>query len=218
MQERIFKDNYELFEMMLKEINQWRKNFQSNSVDDELLAPIFYMYDVMEKNVLFIRDEYRNSIEPAVNKFYALGDKNGGKLTEEEREEGRNAFIRIGNEQDCMEAMLMMNSELMEALFKLLFPEDERDSEIMKGDYIGPDVDFEKMPRLPSVLKVSDFDFLSTVKRLDWLVDHYHDDENAKLYLKARQDVRKKYKEKLKVKKGNGKYKKHVDLFMGFVV
>jgi len=94
-----------------------------------------------------------------------------------------------------------MNSELMEALFKLLFPEDERDSEIMKGDYIGPDVDFEKMPRLPSVLKVSDFDFLSTVKRLDWLVDHYHDDENAKLYLKARQDVRKKYKEKLKVKK-----------------
>ena len=171
MQERIFKDNYELFEMMLKEINQWRKNF------------------------------HRNSIEPAVNKFYALGDKNGGKLTEEEREEGRNAFIRIGNEQDCMEAMLMMNSELMEALFKLLFPEDERDSEIMKGDYIGPDVDFEKMPRLPSVLKVSDFDFLSTVKRLDWLVDHYHDDENAKLYLKARQDVRKKYKEKLKVKK-----------------
>ena len=201
MQERIFKDNYELFEMMLKEINQWRKNFQSNSVDDELLAPIFYMYDVMEKNVLFIRDEYRNSIEPAVNKFYALGDKNGGKLTEEEREEGRNAFIRIGNEQDCMEAMLMMNSELMEALFKLLFPEDEWDSEIIKGYYIGPDVDFEKMPRLPSVLKVSDFDFLSTVKRLDWLVDHYHDDENAKLYLKARQDVRKKYKEKLKVKK-----------------
>ena len=47
MQERIFKDNYELFEMMLKEINQWRKNFQSNSVDDELLAPIFYMYDVI---------------------------------------------------------------------------------------------------------------------------------------------------------------------------
>ena len=199
MQEWNFKEKYETIETLLKEINQGRKNFQRCSDEEEFLAPIFYMYDVMEKNVLFIRDEYRNSIEPAVNKFYALGDKNGGKLTEEEREEGRNAFIRIGNEQDCMEAMLMMNSELMEALFKLLFPEDERDSEIMKGDYIGPDVDFEKMPRLPSVLKVSDF--VSTVKRLDWLVDHYHDDENAKLYLKARQDVRKKYKEKLKVKK-----------------
>ena len=201
MQEWNFKEKYETIETLLKEINQGRKNFQRCSDEEEFLAPIFYMYDVMEKNALFIRDECRNSIEPAVKKFYALGDKNGGKLTEEEREEGRNAFIRIGNEQDCMEAMLMMNSELMEALFKLLFPEDERDSEIMKGDYIGPDVDFEKMPRLPSVLKVSDFDFLSTVKRLDWLVDHYHDDENAKLYLKARQDVRKKYKEKLKVKK-----------------
>ena len=198
MQERIFKDNYELFEMMLKEINQWRKNFQSNSVDDELLAPIFYMYDVMEKNVLFIRDEYRNSIEPAVNKFYALGDKNGGKLTEEEREEGLKEFFRIGYEQDCLDAMFMMNNELMEALFKAMFPEDEWDSEIIKGYNIGPDVDFDKMPRLPSVLKA--FDFESTVKRLEWLVEHYHDDENAKLYLKARQDVRKKYKEKLKIK------------------
>lgn len=200
MQERIFKDNYELFEMMLKEINQWRKNFQSNSVDDELLAPIFYMYDVMEKNALFIRDEYRNSIEPAVENLYALTVNNDEESTER-LEKWLKTAERIGYEKDCLEAMLMMNSELMEALFKLLFPEDERDSEIMKGDYIGPDVDFEKMPRLPSVLKVSDFDFLSTVKRLDWLVDHYHDDENAKLYLKARQDVRKKYKEKLKVKK-----------------
>lgn len=199
MQEWNFQEKYEIIETLLKEIDQGRKNFQSDSADDELLAPIFYMYDVMEKNTLFIRDECRNYIEPAVNKFYAPRDKNGGKFTEKEIEEELKEFFRIGYEQDCLDAMFMMNNELMEALFKAMFPEDEWDSEIIKGYYIGPDVDFEKMPRLPSVLKA--FDFESTVKRLDWLVDHYHDDENAKLYLKARQDVRKKYKEKLKVKK-----------------
>ena len=198
MQEWDFEEKYELIETLLKEIDQGRKNFQRDFCEEELLAPIFFMYDVMEKNTLFIRDECRNSIEPAVKKFYASLDKNGEKLTAKEIEEGLNTFLRIGYEQDCLDAMFMMNNELMEALFKAMFPEDEWDSEIIKGYYIGPDVDFDKMPPLPSVLKAFDFD--STVKRLDWLVDHYHDDENAKLYLKARQDVRKKYKEKLKIK------------------
>ena len=198
MQEWNFKEKYEIIETLLKEINQGRKNFQKCSDDKEFLEPIFYMYDVMEKNALFIRDECRNSIEPAINKIYALGDKKGGKLTGKEIEKGLHAYFRIGYEQDCLDAMFMMNNELMEALFKAMLPEDEWDSEIIKGYNIGPDVDFDKMPRLPSVLKA--FDFESTVKRLEWLVEHYHDDENAKLYLKARQDVRKKYKEKLKIK------------------
>ena len=95
----------------------------------------------------------------------------------------------------------MMNSELMVALFKKMFPEDEQDSEIIKGYHIGPEVDFDKMSRLPSVLKVSDFE--STARRLEWLIDHYHDGKNAKRYLKARQDLRKEYKKKLKMKKVN---------------
>jgi hypothetical protein len=52
------------------------------------------------------------------------------------------------------------------------------------------------MPGLPSILKVSDFE--SKINRLEWLVDHFHDDKNARIYLKARQDVRNKYKEKVK--------------------
>ena len=198
MQEWNFKEKYETIETLLKEINQGRKNFQRCSDEEEFLAPIFYMYDVMEKNALFIRNECRNSIEPAVENLYAPTENNDEESIEK-LEKWLKTAERIGYEQDCLDATIMMNNELMEALFKAMFPEDEWDSEIIKGYYIGPDVDFDKMPRLPSVLKVSDF--VSTVKRLDWLVDHYHDDENAKLYLKARQDVRKKYKEKLKVKK-----------------
>ena len=198
MQKWDFKEKYEIIETLLKEINQRRKNFQRCSDDDEFLEPIFYMYDVIEKNALFIRDECRNSLEPAVKKLYALLDKNGEKLTAKEIEEMLNTFLRIGYEQDCLDAMFMMNNELMETLFKTMFPEDEWDSETIKKYYIGPDVDFDKMPPLSAVLKAFDFD--STVKRLEWLVEHYHDDENAKLYLKARQNVRKKYKEKLKIK------------------
>ena len=200
MQEWKFKEKYELIETLLKEINQGRKNFQSDSTDDGLLAPIFYMYDVMEKNALFIRDEYRNSIEPAVENLYALTVNNDEESTER-LEKWLKTAERIGYEQDCLEAMLMMNSELMIALFKKMFPEDEQDPEIIKGYHIGPEVDFDKMPRLPSVLKVSDFE--STVRRLEWLIDHYHDDKNAKRYLKARQDLRKEYKKKLKMKKVN---------------
>ena len=88
MQEWNFKEKYETIETLLKEINQGRKNFQRCSDEEEFLAPIFYMYDVMEKNALFIRNECRNSIEPAVKKIYALGDKKGGKLTEKEIKKG----------------------------------------------------------------------------------------------------------------------------------
>ena len=200
MQEWKFKEKYELIETLLKEINQGRKNFQSDSTDDGLLAPIFYMYDVMEKNALFIRDEYRNSIEPAVENLYALTVNNDEESTER-LEKWLKTAERIGYEKDCLEAMLMMNSELMVALFKKMFPEDEQDPEIIKGYHIGPEVDFDKMSRLPSVLKVSDFE--STARRLEWLIDHYHDGKNAKRYLKARQDLRKEYKKKLKMKKVN---------------
>ena len=197
MQEWNFKEKYETIETLLKEINQGRKNFQRCSDEEEFLAPIFYMYDVMEKKALIIRDEYRNSIEPAVENLYAL-TVNNDEESIDKLEKWLKTAERIDYEQDCLEAMLIMNSELMIALCKKMFPEDEQYPEIMKGYHIGPEVDIDKMSRLPSVLKVSGFE--STARRLEWLIDHYHDDENAKLYLKARQDVRKKYKEKLKIK------------------
>ena len=200
MQEWNFKEKYETIETLLKEINQGRKNFQNDSADAELLAPIFYMYDVIEKNALFIRDEYRNSVEPAVENLYAPTENNDEESIEK-LEKWLKTAERIDYEQDCLEAMLIMNSELMIALCKKMFPEDEQYPEIMKGYHIGPEVDFDKMSRLPSVLKVSDFE--STVRRLEWLIDHYHDDKNAKRYLKARQDLRKEYKKKLKMKKVN---------------
>ena len=200
MQEWNFKEKYEFIETLLKEINQGRKNFQNDSADAELLAPIFYMYDVIEKNALFIRDEYRNSVEPAVENLYAPTENNDEESIEK-LEKWLKTAERIDYEQDCLEAMLIMNSELMIALCKKMFPEDEQYPEIMKGYHIGPEVDFDKMSRLPSVLKVSDFE--STVRRLEWLIDHYHDDKNAKRYLKARQDLRKEYKKKLKMKKVN---------------
>ena len=200
MQEWNFKEKYEFVETLLKEINQGRKNFQKCSDDKEFLEPIFYMYDVMEKNALFIRNECRNSIEPAVENLYAPTENNDEESIEK-LEKWLKTAERIDYEQDCLEAMLIMNSELMIALCKKMFPEDEQYPEIMKGYHIGPEVDFDKMSRLPSVLKVSDFE--STVRRLEWLIDHYHDDKNAKRYLKARQDLRKEYKKKLKMKKVN---------------
>ena len=201
MEEWNFEEKYEIIEKLLSEINEKRELFKSES-EEEFFQPVFHMYDVMEKNALFIRDECRNFLEPATKEFLLLADKlenNGGKLTKNEIKEGRNTFLMIGYEQDCLNALFMMNNELMEALYKEIFPEEEREpkvTDMINERYIGPDVDFDKMPGLPSFLNVSDFEGI--VNRLEWLVDHFHDDKNAKTYLKARQDVRKKYKEKVK--------------------
>ena len=201
MEEWNFEEKYEIIEKLLSEINEKRELFKSES-EEEFFQPVFHMYDVMEKNALFIRDECRNFLEPATKEFLLLADKlenNGGKLTKNEIKEGRNTFLMIGYEQDCLNALFMMNNELMEALYKEIFPEEEREpkvTDMINERYIGPDVDFDKMPGLPSFLNVSDFE--GKVNRLEWLVDHFHDDKKAKTYLKARQDVRKKYKEKVK--------------------
>jgi len=48
----------------------------------------------------------------------------------------------------------------------------------------GPDVDFAAMPELPPVLKATDCK--SMIARLNWLVDNFYKDENARLYLKTR--------------------------------
>jgi hypothetical protein len=201
MEEWNFEEKYEIIEDLLGELNEKREIFKDQS-EEEFFQPIFHMYDVMKKNALFVRDECRNFLEPAIEEMHLLADKlesGGGKLTKEEIKEGRDTFLMIGFEQDCLNALFMMNYELMDEFYKEYFPEEEREpevSEMAKGYYIGPDVDFDKMPRLPSVLKVSDFE--GKVNRLEWLVDHFIDDVNARIYLKARQDVRKKYKAKVK--------------------
>ena len=201
MEEWNFEEKYEIIEDLLGELNEKREIFKDQS-EEEFFQPIFHMYDVMKKNALFVRDECRNFLEPAIEEMHLLADKLesvGGKLTKEEIKEGRDTFLMIGFEQDCLNALFMMNYELMDEFYKEYFPEEEREpevSEMAKGYYIGPDVDFDKMPRLPSVLKVSDFE--GKVNRLEWLVDHFIDDVNARIYLKARQDVRKKYKAKVK--------------------
>ena len=202
MEEWNFQEKYEIIEELLDEINEKREFVKREIPPHECLNIVFRMYDVMEKNALFIRDECRNFLEPATEDIRLLADKlaqNDGRLSNKEIKNGRNEFFLIGYEQDCLNAMFMMNHELMEAFFKELFPEKEREpsiTEMINARYIGPDVDFEKMPGLPSVLKVSDLE--SKINRLEWLADHFHDDKNAKIYLKARQDVRKKYKEKIK--------------------
>ena len=202
MEEWNFQEKYEIIEDLLDEITEKREFVKREFPEHECLKIVFHMYDVMEKNALFIRDECRNFLEPATEELNMLADKlnnNDGKLSKKEIKNGRNAFFMIGYEQDCLNAMFMMNSELMEAFFKELFPEEEREPEIsdeINERYIGPDVDFDKMPGLPTILKVSDFE--SKINRLEWLVDHFHDDKNARIYLKARQDVRNKYKEKVK--------------------
>ena len=202
MEEWNFEERYKVIENLLSEIDQKREFLKSNFEEDELIKPIFRMYDVMEKNALFIRDECRNFLEPATEEMNLLADKlesNGGKLAKDEIKEGRNTFLRIGFEQDCLNALFEMNYELMEAFYKEYFPEEEREpevSEMIKKYYIGPDVDFDKMPCLPSVLQVSDFE--GKVNRLEWLVDHFFDDVSARIYLQVRQDVRKKYEAKVK--------------------
>ena len=203
MEEWNFEEKYKIIEDLLSEIDKKREFLKSNFKEDEFFKLVFHMYDVMEKNALFIRDECRNYLEPVTEEMNLLADKlesNGGKLAKDEIIEGRNTFLMICFEQDCLNALFMMNNELMEAFYKEIFPEEEREPEItelIKGHHIGPDVDFDKMPCLPSFLNVSDFEGM--VSRLEWLVDHFCDDVNARIYLKARQDVRKKYKEKVKI-------------------
>ena len=206
MKEWNFQEKYEIIEEMLDEINEKREFFNREFPPHECLNVVFHMYDVMEKNALFIRDECRYGLEPAMKEFKLLVDKlkqNGGKFSNKECDNGQNSFFMIGYIQDCLNAMFLMNSELMEEFFKVLFPEEEREAcitELINSYYVGPDVDFEIMPGLPSVLKASDLE--SKIDRLEWLVDHYHDDKHAKMYLKARQDARREYKKKNKKNTG----------------
>ena len=202
MEEWNFQEKYEIIEELLDVINKKREFVKREIPPHESLNIVFKMYDVMEKNALFIRDECCNYLEPATEEMMLLADKldhNDGKLSNREIKKGRNAFFKIGYEQDCLNAMFMMNNELMEAFFKERFPEGDREPGVTEGintRYIGPDVDFDKMPGLPSILKVSDLE--SKINRLEWLIDHFKKKKHAKIYLKARQDARKKYKEKVK--------------------
>ena len=52
-----------------------------------------------------------------------------------------------------------------------------------------PEINFDEMPELPEVLKASDFE--SKCDRVEWLIEHFYDDMNAKLYLTKRLAVQK---------------------------
>jgi hypothetical protein len=53
-----------------------------------------------------------------------------------------------------------------------------------------PEINFDKMPEVPEVLKASDF--VSKCVRVDWLIKNFNYDAYAKLYLKKRFVAKKK--------------------------
>ena len=201
MEERIIEKKYGIIDELLNEVNEKRELLKSKR-EEKCFQPIFHMYDVMEKNALFIRNEIRKSIEPVFEEMIMLADilqNNDGKLTKHEINKGRNTYLKFCFELGCLNTMFMLNSEMLAACYSEHLLADERESELseMIEKYsIGPDVDFDEMPGLPSILNV--YDFEGFANRIEWLVDHYHNNKYAKIYLQARRDVCEKYNEQVK--------------------
>ena len=202
MEESIIEKKYGIIDELLNEVNEKRELLKSKR-EEESFQPIFHMYDVMEENALFIRNEIRNSVAPAFEEIIMLADKlenNDGKLTKHEIKIGRNTFLKISFELGCLDTMFELNSELLAGCYcdhLRAYVREPELSEMIEKYSIGPDVDFDEIPGLPSILNV--YDFEGFANRIEWLINHYHNNKYAKIYLNARRDVCEKYKEQVKM-------------------
>ena len=115
--------------------------------------------DVTEKIIVFAKEEFLNGIKPVVRK--------------------KNTVLQFEAEEEmpCLTALILLSMELIY---------------IMEGGYgcadgnvdriLLPEIDVSVIPDCPSILKAENTK--NKIKRLEWLIDHYHNEDSARLFLK----------------------------------
>jgi len=172
--------NYKCFDCVLKSIQNWRKGFVCSPMLTEKNKAIAQLLKTTEKTILFIKNEYQNTIEPTYQKMniddYMFCNKN--KLAE--------IWSNIDEEEICLNAL----SSLTVDLFNMFCKEYSEMGVIVSMDHprreLAEEKCFMETPDFPAVLRANDF--ASMVTRLEWLVDHFSDNPYAKIFLLRRHE------------------------------
>lgn len=135
-------------------------------------------YDAIDKILLFAKSEYHTVLGPACVKA------NAKAKSKEDKKKVINAKHEVKEEILYINALLRMISEISDAFYlKYLDPDGPTFKKLTRNCKM-PEINFDKMPELPEVLKATDFE--SKCVRVDWLIKNFKYDAYAKLYLKIR--------------------------------
>lgn len=141
-------------------------------------------YDTIDKIILFTKAEFQNVLRPACM------EANAKAKTKEEKNKVIDVKHKIKKEVWYLRALLSMINEITDAFYLKYLDPDGPTFKKLTSNCKVPEINFDKMPELPEILKASDFE--SKCDRVEWLIAHFNDDANAKLYLKKRFAAKKK--------------------------
>ena len=160
-----FEEKYEFFAEARADIFEYRDEIDAVHLPKETRKTAMHILNLAEKIISFGKYEYECRIEPA----YA--------------HEATDVREEADEEEKCLHALYMMIMEVCD---------DFCNSCYVKNAKAGPEAlsvpitEFAKTPELSDVLKADDIE--GKLARLEWLVDHFHDDENAKRYQVKREE------------------------------
>jgi len=186
MEEWDFNEIYKSLDLMRKDLRHtkklWNKrgNFKGDKKSRDYVLFLkekneaTAMNDAIEKCIALIEGHFFFIIQPAYE-FVQECVKNNEKCKDD-----CSTWRCIVEERLYMAMLFKISYELINTYCKENFADECLDD---ISDF-GPDVDFAAMPELPPVLKATDCK--SMIARLNWLVDNFYKDENARLYLKTR--------------------------------
>ena len=173
-----FKRSYKAIDQALASVQDARQGRVEVPSDEEYRQDSKRKYDVVERILLFTKSELRNVLEPACM------EANAKAKTIEEKSKVIHAKHKVKEEVLYIKMLLCMISEITDAFYLKYLDVDSPKFEELTRNCKIPDIKFDDMPELPEVLKASDFD--SKCDRVEWLIDHFYDDVNAKQYLSNR--------------------------------
>lgn len=173
-----YKRSYKRIDQALASVRDARRGVVTDPDDWEYYQDRKRKYDVIVKILRFTKAEFLSVLEPACLKANPIA------ITKEEISKVRNAKRKVKNEVLFIKALLCMVSEITDAFYLKYLDVDCPEYEELTRNCKMPEVNFDEMPELPGVLKASDFE--SKCDRVEWLIDHFYDDTDAKLYLKKR--------------------------------
>ena len=185
MKAKVFKKNCKRIDRALALAQDERKEIVSYPDYWEYYRDRERKYDAIDKILLFAKSEYRDVLGPT------CVEANAKAKSKEEKKRVINAKHKVKEEILYINALLSMVSEISDAFYlKYLDPDGPTFKKLTRNCKM-PEINFDKMPEVPEVLKASDF--VSKCVRVDWLIKNFNYDANAKLYLKKR------YKNSLKL-------------------
>lgn len=173
-----FKRSYKTIDQALASVQDARQRIGTVPDDWECSQDIKRKYDVIDKILLFAKAELQNVLEPACM------EANAKAKTKEEKSKVINAKHKLKKEVLYIRVLLCMVSEITDAFYLKYLDVGCTKYEDLTSYCKMPEINFDEMPELPEVLKASGFE--SKCDRVEWLIEHFHDDVNAKLYLKKR--------------------------------